>query len=217
MNWFRTNRSAIAVTLLVVLVAALLAGCARDTAPEGAKVASHASSYPPPGETPKAPEPRPMIPARLGRMELVGRWGYASYLRVEDRERTITAAEKTCANPYLIGQGEHGGLIMHLADQRDPQELFLKGSSEGYDYIGPEGPAGGEKDREVSSYDGRVLILRFVSPEVASRYGMSVYVKCSSVEPIAEEAGVAGEGPGAAESSAAGKGAATSKPSARRT
>ena len=128
-----------------------------------------------------------MIPAKLDRMELVGRWGYASYLRVEDRERTIAAAERTCANPYLIGQGEHGGLMMHLADEKEPRELALKGSSEGYDYIGPEGPAGGDKDREVSSYDGKVMILRFVNPEVAARYGMSVYVKCSAVQPIPGE------------------------------
>lgn len=187
MIWFRTYRSAIALALVVAFAAAVLAGCARDVAPAGNRVAAHDGSYPPPGETPKAPEPRPMLPAQLSQMDLVGRWGYASYHRIEDRERTIAAAEKTCSNPYLIGQGGHGGLVMHLADEREPRELALKGSSEGYDYIGPEGPAGGDKDREVSSYDGRVLILRFVNPEVASRYGMSVYVKCSSVEPLAGE------------------------------
>lgn len=184
MNWFRSHGRLVSTVLFVAMVAALLAACSADTTRTGTKVVAHDASYPPPGEQPKAPEPRPMIPAKLDRMELVGRWGYASYLRVEDRERTIAAAEKTCANPYLIGQGEHGGVIMHLADQREPQELALKGSSEGYDYIGPEGPAGGDKDREISSYDGRVMILRFVNPEVAGRYGMSVYVKCSAMPPI---------------------------------
>jgi hypothetical protein len=187
MTWFRTYGSAITVAIIVALIAAALAGCARDVAPVGGKVAAHDGNYPPPGETPKPPEPRPMIPARLAQTELVGRWGYASYLRIEDKDRTIAAADKTCTNPYLIGQGEHGGLVMHLADEREPRELALKGSSEGYDYIGPEGPAGGQKDREISYYDGRVLILRFISPEISARYGMSVYVKCSSVEPDTAE------------------------------
>jgi hypothetical protein len=188
MTWFRHHRSAIALAILVVVIAAALAGCARDTGPVGGKVASHEGSYPPPGETQKAPEPRPVIPPRLSQSELVGRWGYASYLRIEDKERTIAAAEKSCGNPYLIGEGAHGGLVMHLADEREPRELALKGSSGASDYIGPEGPAGGEKDREITFYDGRVLILRFVSPEISSRYGMSVYAKCSSVEPLAREA-----------------------------
>lgn len=187
MTGFRTYRSVIALAIILALAAAALAGCARDAAPAGGRVAAIDGNYPPPGETPKAPEPRPMIPAQLSQMDLVGRWGYASYLRIEDKERTIAEAEKTCSNPYLIGQGSHGGLVMHMADEREPRELVLKGSSEGYDYIGPEGPAGGDKDREISSYDGRVLILRFVNPEVAGRYGMSVYVKCSSVEPITGE------------------------------
>lgn len=188
MIWFRTHRTAIAFALLLVFIAMAFGGCARDASPAGGKIASHEGSYPPAGEAPKAPEPPLMIPARLSQTELVGRWGYASYLRIEDKDRTIAAAEKSCGNPYLIGEGAHGGLVMHLADEREPRELALKGSSAGYDYIGPEGPAGGERDREISSYDGRVLILRFVSPEISARYGTSVYVKCSSVEPIPGQA-----------------------------
>ena len=67
---------------------------------------------------------------------------------------------------------------MHLADQSTPQELQLKGLAGGKTFIGPEGEAGGEQDREVVSFDGKVLVLRWVSTEIAERYGTSVYVRC---------------------------------------
>ena len=35
-------------------------------------------------------------------------------------------------------------------------------------------------DREVVSFDGRVLILKWVDPEVAGRYGISVLVRCGA-------------------------------------
>ena len=35
------------------------------------------------------------------------------------------------------------------------------------------------QDREVVSFDGRVLILRWVDPEVQGRYGTMVYVRCA--------------------------------------
>ena len=79
----------------------------------------------------------------------------------------------------MIGAGAHGGVIMHLADEATPQELRLKGSQSGKNYIGPEGPAGGEKDREIVSFDGRVLITRFLDPDAATRYGNMVYVRCA--------------------------------------
>jgi hypothetical protein len=68
--------------------------------------------------------------------------------------------------------------VMHLADQATPQELRLKGSRSGKNYIGPDGPPGGEQDREVISFDGRVLITRFVDQDAATRYGNMVYVRC---------------------------------------
>jgi hypothetical protein len=79
----------------------------------------------------------------------------------------------------VIGAGGHGGVIMHLADEATPQELRLKGSQSGKNYIGPEGPAGGAKDREIVSFDGRVLITRFIDPDAATRYGNMVYVRCA--------------------------------------
>jgi hypothetical protein len=68
--------------------------------------------------------------------------------------------------------------MMHLADQREPSELRLKGSPDGKDYIGPDGPAGDPQDRVILSFDGRVLITRYVDPDAANRYGNMVYVRC---------------------------------------
>ena len=69
--------------------------------------------------------------------------------------------------------------MMHLADQAKPEELRLKGAPGGKTYIGPEGdPPGSQQDREVLSFDGRILILRWLDPEVQGRYGTMVYVRC---------------------------------------
>ena len=69
--------------------------------------------------------------------------------------------------PYVIVAGASGGVVMHLADEAAPQDLRLKGSPGGKNYIGPPGPGGGEKDREVVSVDSRLLITRFVDPDAA--------------------------------------------------
>ncbi len=110
--------------------------------------------------------------------QLVGRYGLAAYQREEDRTRTETEARQQCRQPYEITRGPGGGVVMHLADQSQPQELQLKGLAGGKTFIGPEGDAGGDQDREVVSFDGRVLVLRWVSTEIASRYGTAVYVRC---------------------------------------
>ena len=128
-----------------------------------------------------APEPgvAPEMPATIRPDEIVGRWGLASFQNPADRARTEAAAKAQCKQPYVIGAGTSGGVIMHLADQATPQELRLKGSPSGKNYIGPPGPAGGEQDREIVSFDGRVLITRFVDKDAATRYGNMVYVRCA--------------------------------------
>ena len=128
---------------------------------------------------PATPAQAPEIPATIRAEEVVGRWGYAAFHRPDDRARTETAARNQCRQPYVISAGQAGGVIMHLADQNQPQELRLKGATGGRNFIGPAGPAGGPQDREVVTFDGRVMILRFVESEVAGRYGMSVYVRCT--------------------------------------
>ncbi|MEA2829956.1 MAG: hypothetical protein QOF22_704 [Bradyrhizobium sp.] len=128
-----------------------------------------------------APEPPavPEMPATIRADEIVGRWGLASFQNPNDRVRTEAAARAQCKQPYVIGAGTSGGVVMHLADQATPQELRLKGSPSGKNYIGPQGPAGGEQDREIVSFDGRVLVTRFIDKDAATRYGNMVYVRCA--------------------------------------
>jgi len=127
---------------------------------------------------PPEPQAPPEIPATIRADELVGHWGLASFTNPADRARTEAAAKVQCKNPYVIGPGATGGVIMHLADQATPQELRLKGSPSGKNYIGPPGPTPGEQDREIVSFDGRVLITQFVDKDAATRYGTMIYVRC---------------------------------------
>jgi hypothetical protein len=129
---------------------------------------------------PFEPGVAPEMPATIRPDEIVGKWGLASYQNPADRPRTEVQAKAQCKQPYVIGAGTSGGVVMHLADQATPQELRLKGSQAGKNYIGPAGPAGGEQDREVVSFDGRVLITRFVDQDAATRYGNMVYVRCGA-------------------------------------
>ena len=158
-------RPAIAVSIAVI-VAASVAGCV--------------SAPPPPAPAlPPTPAVEPALPPSFQPQELIGRWGLAAYHRPDDRARTEAAARNQCKQPYIIGGGSSGGLIMHLADQKEPQELQLKGSRSGKNYIGPsDDPPGGAQDREVVSFDGRVLITRWIDPEISGRYGNAVYVRC---------------------------------------
>jgi hypothetical protein len=130
--------------------------------------------------SPVAPEPAPVpdLPSSYRPSEFVGVWGYASYTKPEDRPRIEKEARAQCSKPFKIAMGPNGGLMMHVADQREPQEVVLKGGPGGKNYIGPAGPAGGAQDLEVESFSGRVLVARYVDPEVASRYGTSIYVRC---------------------------------------
>lgn len=160
-----------AVILPALFSALLLAGCASAQAP-----APQVASLPPGGGGGVSPPPAPGLAAD----DLVGRWGLASYQRESDRARTITQARAQCGQAYVIGRGSHGGVMMHLPDQRQTAELRTKGGPDGKRYIGPEGPIGDPGDREVMLFDGKVMLLRWLDPEVAGRYGTMVYVRCSA-------------------------------------
>jgi hypothetical protein len=149
----------------LVLFAVLLASCTTN---------------PPPLEAPPQPAPAmaPEIPASIRPEEIVGRWGYGAYHNEADRTRTEAAARAQCGQPVVINRGPNGGVLMYLADSAQLRELFLKGSPSGKNYIGPPGPPGGMQDREIVAFDGRTMILRWMNPEVASRYGTGVYVRC---------------------------------------
>ena len=117
----------------------------------------------------------------LSAAELPGRWGLASYRVETDRTRTESEAKNACGNPYKIEAGANGGVMMHLADQSTPSELALKGAPGGKTYIGPrEEPPGSPQDRLVEHFDGRILITRWIDPEVQGRYGTMVYVRCGA-------------------------------------
>jgi len=128
---------------------------------------------------PTEPGLAPEMPATIRPDEIVGRWGLASFQNPNDRARTEKMAKDQCKQPYVITAGTSGGVVMHLADQATPQELRLKGSPGGKNYIGPAGPTPGEQDREIVSFDGRVMITRFIDKDAATRYGNMVYVRCA--------------------------------------
>jgi hypothetical protein len=171
----KRSGSARAVASLAVISAltVVLAGC--ETTNLGGMFGG--SSSPPPADAGVAGGPE--MPATIRSDEIVGRWGLASYQDPKDRTRTEAMARSQCKQPYTITAGSSGGVIMHLADQATPQELRLKGSPSGKNYIGPAGPTPGEQDREIVSFDGRVMITRFVEKDAGTRYGNMVYVRCA--------------------------------------
>jgi hypothetical protein len=145
-----------------------------------ALVLSACSTNPPPVETPQAPPPMQEMPASIKPEEIVGRWGYGAYHNDTDRARTEAAARSQCGQPVVINRGPNGGVMMYLADSAQLQELALKGGPGGRNFVGPPGPPGGPQDREIVAFDGRSMILRWMNPEVQTRYGTGVYVRCGA-------------------------------------
>jgi hypothetical protein len=154
------------------LLAVVAASCALAL---GSCASNQPAAQAPAMQAPAAPE----IPSTIRPEEVVGRWGYGSYHRPEDLARTEAAARAACGEPVVIDRGPNGGVMMYLADNAQLQELELKGSQSGQNYIGPPGPAGGMQDREIVSFDGRTMVLKWMDPEVAGRYGTGVYVRCA--------------------------------------
>ena len=158
----------------VVLLAGLsmLTGCSSFGSIGNPFTSSTSAAAPPPAAQ--------VIPPSVRAEDIVGRWGLASYHRDQDRPRTEAAARSQCAQPYTIERSPSGGVMMLGHDNPQVQDMTLKGSAEGKTYVGPGGePAGGD-DREVVSFDGRVLILKWIDPEVAGRYGNMVLVRCGA-------------------------------------
>ncbi len=128
------------------------------------------------------PPPQPAVPqytSPIAAASLVGRYGLAAYHRPEDAQRTENQARAQCSNPYVITAGPNGGVMMYLADDNKLTEVISKQVPGQPVFIGPaEDPAGGERDRQVISFNGNVLVLKWVDPEVSKRYGTMVYVRC---------------------------------------
>ncbi|ARN83866.1 hypothetical protein [Methylocystis bryophila] len=130
---------------------------------------------------PEAP-PAPVVvsaPASISPDALVGSWGLAAYHRDSDRPRTESEAKRQCNNPYVIKRGPNGGVIMHLADVPEPQELVLKGGPGGANFVGLPGAPGAPEDREVFAVSARSFSVRWVNPDNANRYGVMIYVRCA--------------------------------------
>jgi hypothetical protein len=166
--------SRLSTTTAVVLVAGcLLSACAGNSFSLGSFGGFGGGETPPPA--PAGPAPRPSITPE----DIVGRWGLAAFHKPEDRSRTEAAARTQCRQPYVINRSSLG-VAMLGHDNPAVQEMVIKASQNGKTYIGPGEEAGGVDDREVVSYDGRALVLHWVDPEVASRYGTMVLVRCGA-------------------------------------
>jgi hypothetical protein len=149
--------------LAVIAALPLVAACATTVQQEAAPAAS--------------PPAQAVLPSSIPAAQLVGNWGLGSYHQEAQRARTEAVARSQCRNPYRIAMGPTGGVMMHLADSPQLSELRLKGSADGKNYIGPEGPID-TADREIVSFTGQVMILRWLDPDVSSRYGNMIYVRC---------------------------------------
>jgi len=163
-------------TVTVLALLALALGACSTGGPQMPSIFGPSQEQPPP-----QPEAVPTLPPAFPPQDIVGRWGLAAYHKDEDRARIEAAAAQQCKQPYVITLGPTGGVMMHLADQATPTELRLKGAPGGKTFVGPEGdPPGSPQDREVLAFDGRMLILRWMDPEVQGRYGTMVYVRCAA-------------------------------------
>jgi hypothetical protein len=168
-------RTRLLLTAAVLATAAVtLAACSSTSNPFGSMFST--SSAPP---APTTPLPPPSLRAE----DIVGRWGFSAYHRDQDRTRTEAAAKAGCNQPYGIDRSPSGGVMMLGHDNPAKQDMAIKGSYENKTYIGPgPTPASGD-DREVLSFDGKVLILKWVDPEIAGRYGTMVLVRCGTEGP----------------------------------
>jgi hypothetical protein len=151
--------------------AVTLAACSSTNNPFG--------SNPFGSSSPQAPS-TPLPPPSLRADDIVGRWGFSSYHRDQDRARTEVAARGQCNQAYIISRSPSGGVMMLGHDNPAMQDMAIKGSYENKTYIGPGPTPASADDRELVSFDGRVLILKWVDPEVAGRYGNMVLVRCGA-------------------------------------
>jgi hypothetical protein len=133
--------------------------------------------------TPDAPPATPLPPPSLRADEITGRWGLASYHRDADRPRTEAAARGQCNQPYIVERSASGGVLMLGHDNPAKVDMAIKGSYENKTYIGPGPTPKSSEDREVVSFDGKTLVLKWVDPEIAGRYGIMVLVRCGEGAP----------------------------------
>lgn len=112
--------------------------------------------------------------------DIIGRWGLAGYHREQDRIRAEVAARGQCFQPYVIAASSIGDVKMLSHDNPQALDMKIKGTAGGKTYIGPGQRPADPDDREVLSYDGQVLVLRWITPEIFAKYGIMVLVRCTS-------------------------------------
>lgn len=157
------QRPALAILACGLLLPLVLAGCGGG------------ESLPPVASADAASAP---APAGLSRDALIGRWGVASFHAEKDRKRTEAEARGQCKQPYVIAKGAGDGVMMHVADDPKLYELRLKAGPGGKTYLGFEAPAGDPQDRELLSVKPKEVVMRFVDPDVSTRYGTFIYSRC---------------------------------------
>ena len=148
-------------SVLIMAAAMALSGCVAIQNPPSAALTG--------------PLPEPSISPS----DVIGRWGLGAYHREHDRARTEAITRGQCTQPYVISAGNTGTVMMLTHDSPKIVEVQIKANQEGRTFIGPGSQPGGADDREVISYNGRVLTLRWVDPEVAGRYGTQLLVRCA--------------------------------------
>jgi hypothetical protein len=161
-------------TAAALISAFALAGCTGSM--PSLSMPSWGNDEPPP---PQAAPAVALGTPSLAPDQIVGRWGMTSFHRPEDRPRTEVAARNACNKPYLINRTPTG-VAMYGHDNPGMQEMVIKATADGRTYVGPGPEPGGADDREVLSFDGRVLILKWIDPEVAGRYGTMLLVRCGA-------------------------------------
>lgn len=157
-------RQRFASAFAAAILAAALAACSTTNVPT---VPTQPAVVIPPGP-----------PVAVDVAALPGKWGLASYRDEKDRARTEAEAKRACGNPYVIGNGAQGGVMMHLPDQSEPTEVFVKTSPDGRSFIGPRGTPGMIQDRVVMYFQGGVLITDWLDPSARERYGTMLFVRC---------------------------------------
>jgi len=123
----RRERRSSAVPVVIALTMLGLTACATQTPVAPVAPQAVQQGFPP-------------QPPTIAAEEVVGSWGFASYHNDADRARTIKAASGQCRQPYVIARGGSGGVMMHLADNPQPQQLVIKGGPGGKNYVGPGSP-----------------------------------------------------------------------------
>ena len=119
----------------------------------------------------------PLPACALEAADLVGKWGLAAYFDDKDAAATERSAKAQCNAPYTIARGPTGGVMLHLPDATKTSEMVIK-SSLSTVYVGPPGSAGGRTDREILRADARTLIMKWLDPADARRYGTMVFARC---------------------------------------